>query len=75
MNRSMRRTLLHDVKRLGCNCNPTLEDVDRSMWPKGVTAGAYVEHRSGCQLGDRVLVFNRLGFIPSLISQTSRRER
>jgi len=69
VNRSDRRSVLHDVRKLGCTCNPTISDAPREGWPTGAVAGAYIVHEanSGCPLGARAFAANQAGIVPSLI--------
>ncbi len=73
VNRAERRSVLHSVRRLGCNCAPEIVAVPREMWPSAaVVSGHFVSHESGCPLGDRVLRLNAKGIVPSLFEHTAR---
>lgn len=67
--RTERRAIQRDLRRLGCDCTPTIDLRPRSAAAAvGATSGAYVAHELGCPLGDQCIPANRAGILPEFFT-------
>jgi len=78
MNRDERRAEKRRARRemtsMGCTCHPTITNAPAdSVVMMRAAAGFFIRHDTGCVFGDEVAHLNRLGVVPTVLTQAMSR--
>jgi hypothetical protein len=75
MNRAYRRSVIHDMRQMGCTCTPELTMVDAADLPEGARSGAYALHQIGCPINEWAEAANSMGVVPAVVRLRQRCEK